>query len=243
MSLWDVVVYGLIYMVPLAPLQVFGFSYNLSDGMVAAVYAVAAVAMYFSAVSYSEMALEFPVAGSVYSYVRFGAGEFLGFMSGWSILLDYLLLPGLLCIFAAAAMHAEVPALPEWVWVPIFVIISTVINLRGITFTAGVNLACLYVQLATLVLFVGAVVVALAAGRVHLSWAPFVGHGGFSLTPIFTAFPIAVLSYIGFDAISTLNEEARGGGRAVARATMIVLVVVAVLFMLQVYLAALFVPS
>jgi len=243
MSLWDVVVYGLIYMVPLAPLQVFGFSYNLSDGMVAAVYAVAAVAMYFSAVSYSEMALEFPVAGSVYSYVRFGAGEFLGFMSGWSILLDYLLLPGLLCIFAAAAMHAEVPALPEWVWVPIFVIISTVINLRGITFTAGVNLACLYVQLATLVLFVGAVVVALAAGRVHLSWAPFVGHGGFSLTPVFTAFPIAVLSYIGFDAISTLNEEARGGGRAVARATMIVLVAVAVLFMLQVYLAALFVPS
>ena len=56
MSLADVVVYGLIYMVPLAPLAVFGFTYNLSGGMVAAVYAVAAVAMYFSAVSYSEMA-------------------------------------------------------------------------------------------------------------------------------------------------------------------------------------------
>ena len=74
MSLADVVVYGLIYMVPLAPLAVFGFTYNLSGGMVAAVYAVAAVAMYFSAVSYSEMARQFPVAGSVYSYVRFGAG-------------------------------------------------------------------------------------------------------------------------------------------------------------------------
>jgi amino acid transporter len=242
MSLYDVVVYGLIYMVPLAPLQVFGFTYNLSGGMVAAVYAAAAIAMYFSAVSYSEMAQQFPVAGSVYSYVRFGAGEFLGFMSGWSILLDYLLLPGLLCIFAAAAMHLQVPALPEWIWVPVFVIVSTVINLRGITFTGRVNLACLYLQLGALVAFVAVVVAALLAGRVHLSWEPLIGYGGFSPALVFAALPIAVLSYIGFDAISTLNEEARGGGRAVAKATMIVLAAVAALFMLQVYLAALFVP-
>jgi amino acid transporter len=242
MSLFDVVVYGLIYMVPLAPLQVFGFAYNFSGGMVAAAYAVAAIAMYFSAVSYSEMAQEFPIAGSVYSYVRFGAGEFLGFMSGWSILLDYLLLPGLLCIFAAAAMHLQVPALPEWVWVPVFIVVSTVINLRGIVFTAGVNLVCLYVQLGVLVWFVGAVVTALLAGRVHLSWAPLLGADAFSPSLIFAALPIAALSYIGFDAISTLNEEAKGGGRAVASATMIVLVAVAVMFMLQVYLAALFVP-
>jgi amino acid transporter len=242
MSLFDVVVYGLIYMVPLAPLQVFGFAYNFSGGMVAAAYAVAAVAMYFSAVSYSEMAQEFPVAGSVYSYVRFGAGEFLGFMSGWSILLDYLLLPGLLCIFAAAAMHLQVPALPEWAWVPVFVLVSTIINLRGIVFTTAVNLVCLYIQLGVLVWFVGAVAVALFAGRVHLSWAPLLGVGGFSPSLVFAALPIAALSYIGFDAISTLNEEAKGGGRAVARATMIVLLAVAVMFMLQVYLAALFVP-
>ncbi len=242
MSLSDVVVYGLIYMVPLAPLQVFGVAYDFSGGTIAAAYLMAAVAMYFSAVSYSEMAQEFPVAGSVYSYVRFGAGEFLGFLSGWSILLDYLLLPGLLCIFAAAAMHSEVPVLPEWVWVPVFVLISTWINLRGITFTAGVNRACLYLQLAALVAFLVVVAAALIAGRVHWRWDPLLGHGGFSASLAFGALPIAALSYIGFDAISTLNEEARGGGRAVARATMIVLVAVAAMFMLQVYGAALFVP-
>ncbi len=243
MSLFDVVVYGLIYMVPLAPLAVFGFTYNLSGGMVAMVYIVAAVAMYFSAVSYSEMAQEFPVAGSVYSYVRFGAGEFLGFLSGWSILLDYLLLPGLLCIFAAAAMHAQVPSWPEWVWVPVFVVTSTSINLRGITFTAGVNLACLYLQLAVMATFVVYVGVALVAGRTHLSWAPILGTGPFSASLVFAALPIAALSYIGFDAISTLNEEATGGGPAVAKATMIVLFAVAAMFVLQVYLAALFVPA
>jgi amino acid transporter len=242
MSLSDVVVYGLIYMVPLAPIQVFGFIYNFSSGLVATVYIVAAIAMYFSAVSYSEMAKEFPVAGSVYSYVRFGAGEFLGFMSGWAILLDYLLLPGLLFIFAAAAMHLQIPLVPEWVWVPVFVLISTIINLLGITFTARVNMACLYIQLAVLAAFTIGVAAALIAGRVHLSLDPIFRREVFSIPLIFSAIPIAALSYIGFDAISTLNEEAKGGGQAVSKATMIVLLAVAVMFVLQVYLAALFVP-
>ncbi len=243
MSLADVVVYGLIYMVPLAPIQVFGFIYNFSSGMVATVYVVAAIAMYFSAVSYCEMAKEFPVAGSVYSYVRFGAGEFLGFLSGWAILLDYLLLPGLLFIFAAAAMHLQIPAVPTWAWIPVFVVISTAINLRGITFTARVNLACLYIQIAVLAAFALGVAAALLDGRVHLSWDPIFRPEVFSIPLIFSAIPIAALSYIGFDAISTLNEEARGGGETVSKATMIVLFAVAAMFVLQVYLAALFVPT
>jgi amino acid transporter len=243
MSLTDVVVFGLIYMVPLAPIQVFGFIYNFSSGMVAAVYIVAAIAMYFSAVSYSEMAKEFPVAGSVYSYVRFGAGEFLGFMSGWAILLDYLLLPGLLFIFAAAAMHLQIPMIPEWVWVPVFVLIATVINLRGIVFTSRVNMVCLYIQCAVLLIFTVGVAVALVAGRVHFSLEPLYQAKVFSIPLIFSAIPIAALSYIGFDAISTLNEEAEGGGQAVSKATIIVLFVVAAMFVLQVYLAALFVPT
>jgi amino acid transporter len=243
MSLTDVVVFGLIYMVPLAPIQVFGFIYNFSSGMVAAVYIVAAIAMYFSAVSYCEMAKEFPVAGSVYSYVRFGAGEFLGFMSGWAILLDYLLLPGLLFIFAAAAMHLQIHMIPEWVWVPVFVLVATVINLRGIVFTARVNMACLYIQCAVLLIFTVGVAVALFEGRVRFSLDPLYRAEVFSIPLIFSAIPIAALSYIGFDAISTLNEEAEGGGQAVSKATIIVLFVVAAMFVLQVYLAALFVPT
>ena len=243
MSLTDVVVFGLIYMVPLAPIQVFGFIYNFSSGMVAAVYIVAAIAMYFSAVSYCEMAKEFPVAGSVYSYVRFGAGEFLGFMSGWAILLDYLLLPGLLFIFAAAAMHLQIHAIPEWVWVPVFVLVATAINLRGIVFTARVNMACLYIQCAVLLIFTVGVAVALYEGRVRFSLDPLYRAEVFSIPLIFSAIPIAALSYIGFDAISTLNEEAEGGGQAVSKATIIVLFVVAAMFVLQVYLAALFIPT
>jgi amino acid transporter len=243
MSLADVVVYGLIYMCPLAPVLVFGFIYDLSGGLVAMVYIVAAVAMYFSAVSYSEMAKEFPIAGSVYSYVRFGTNEFLGFLSGWAILLDYLLMPALLFIFASVAMHLQVPSVPQWVWVPVFVGIATMVNLRGITFTARMNLLGLYIQLAVLAIFALAVGVAWWHGRVHWGIDPFYRKGVFSISRIFSAIPIAALSYIGFDAISTLNEEAKGGGRTVSKATMIVLVAVAALFVAQVYLAALFVPA
>ena len=243
MTLRDVVVYGLIFMCPMAPVSVFGFIYNLSGGQVAMVYIVAAIAMCFSAVSYAEMAKEFPVAGSVYSYVRFGAGEFLGFLSGWAILLDYLLLPGLTFIFASAAMHLQVPAIPQWAWIPIFVVTSTLVNLRGVSFSAMTNLACLYIQLAVLAVFAIATLLVISQGSVHFSLDPLVGPDGFSIQRIFAAIPIAALSYIGFDAISTLNEEARGGGQTVAKATMIVLVAVATLFVIQVYLAALLVPA
>src|SRR3954447_25942896 len=63
LSLADVVIYGLIYMVPIAPISVFGVVYNLSIGAAGAVYLVTALVMTFSALSYREMALQFPVAG------------------------------------------------------------------------------------------------------------------------------------------------------------------------------------
>lgn len=242
MSLTDVVIYGLIYMVPLAPLAVFGIIFNFSNGMPALVYLVAAVAMVFSALSYKEMAKRFPIAGSVYSYVRFGMNRGVGFVAGWAILLDYLLLPALLSVFAAAAMTSLVPGIPEFVWVIVFVLLAALINLRGIKLTSRMNMIFLVIQLVVFAVFVVSACIAVAQGRGSFSLAPIFQATGFSWAIVFGAIPIAALSFIGFDAISTLNEEARGGGKTVSKATMIVLVVVAFLFAAQVYLAAIFVP-
>ncbi|MFF2953763.1 APC family permease [Kitasatospora sp. NPDC057965] len=243
MSLGDVVIFGLIYMVPMAPLAVFGIIYNFSHGMPALVYVVAGIAMVFSAMSYKEMAKRFPVAGSVYSYVRLGINRFFGFVSGWAILLDYLLLPALLSVFAAAAMTSVLPGVPGFVWVILFVVLAAAINLRGITLTAGMNLVFLVLQCLVLAVFVVGAAVAVAQGRGAFSLGPVFRADEFSWEIVFGAIPIAALSYIGFDAISTLNEEAKGGGRTVSKATMIVLVVVTLLFVAQVYLAAIFVPA
>lgn len=243
MTLTDVVVYGLIYMCPMAPIAVFGFIYNSSGGMTALVYLVAATAMLFSAVCYKEMAKRYPVAGSVYSYVRFGTNTYLGYAAGWAILLDYLLLPALLSSFSASAMSGVWPAVPVWVWVIAFVIIAALINLGGITLTATMNKIFLVVQLAVLVLFAAVVGIDLANGTIALSLAPLYDSATFSWTIVFGAIPIAALSFVGFDAISTLNEDAKGGGQTVSMATMIVLFAVAALFMAQVYLAALYIPQ
>ncbi|MFF2324334.1 APC family permease [Agrobacterium sp. NPDC058088] len=243
MSLTDVVVYGLIYMVPMAPIAVFGLISNFSLGMTVLVYLVAAVAMVFSALCYKEMAKRYPVAGSVYSYVRFGMNNYFGYLAGWAILLDYLLLPALLSVFAASAMAGLWPAIPTWIWVSVFVLLAAGINLGGINLTAKVNMLFLWIQLAVIAVFVVAVGIDLANGHVALSITPLFNSATFSWTIVFGAIPIAALSFVGFDAISTLNEEAKGGGETVSRATMIVLVAVTVLFILQVYLASLYVPQ
>lgn len=243
MSLTDVVVYGLIFMVPLAPAGVFGTIFNYSHGMTALIYLVAGVAMIFSALSYKEMAKDYPVAGSVYSYVRLGTTKLLGFLAGWAILLDYLLLPALLSILGASAMAVLAPDIPGWIWVVIFVGLAAAINLRGIVLTSRMNMIFLVIQIAAFAIFVGGALLAVAQGRAAFSLTPLYQPEFMTLALVFGAIPLAALAYIGFDAISTLNEEAKGGGRTVSRATMVVLVLVIVLFVSQVYLAALFVPT
>lgn len=243
LSLADVVIYGLIYMVPIAPISVFGVVYNLSMGAVGAVYLLTALVMTFSAMSYREMALRFPVAGSVYSYVRLGTSTFIGFISGWAILLDYLLLPALLCVFASVAMASLVTFVPAWGWVILFVAATAFINVMGVTVTALMNKIFLCVQLVVLAVFVAWAAVLILRGDAHLSLDVLIPSSNSSWALVASAIPVAALSFIGFDAISTLNEEAEHGGATVARATMRVMWWVAGLFVLQVCLAAVLVPT
>jgi amino acid transporter len=243
MSLADVVIFGLIFMAPFGPTGVFGAVFNASHGMVALVYLVAGIAMFFSALSYKEMAKEYPVAGSVYSYVRLGTNRFVGFLAGWAILLDYLLLPGLMCIFGASAMATFFPTVPGWVWVAMLVVLVAVINLRGLVLTARMNVIFLVIQLVTLAVFMFGALVAISQGHAKFTLDPLFQPEFFSWGLVFSAIPLAALSYIGFDAVSTLNEEAKGGGKAVSKATMIVLFLIVFIFIAQVYLAALFVPT
>jgi amino acid transporter len=243
LSLADVVIYGLIYMVPIAPISVFGVVYNLSVGAAGAVYIITALVMTFSAISYREMALRFPVAGSVYSYVRLGTSTFIGFISGWAILLDYLLLPALLCVFASVAMASLVTFVPAWAWVILFVTVTASINIRGVTVTALMNKIFLWIQLIVLAVFVAWAAVLIFRGDAYLSFDVLIPSSHSSWALVVSAVPVAALSFIGFDAISTLNEEAEHGGATVARATIRVMWLVAVLFVLQVCLAAVLVPT
>src|SRR6202030_4393990 len=130
----DLVVYGMIFMVPIAPYSVFGFVWNDAKGLVPLAYLVGLVGMFFTAMSYAEMSRAFPLAGSVYTYAQRGLHEVAGFFSGWLILLDYILVPALLYLFSAVALRPIFPAVPGWIWLTGFIAFNAAANLIGIQF-------------------------------------------------------------------------------------------------------------
>ncbi|MEU7183869.1 MULTISPECIES: APC family permease [Streptomyces] len=267
----DLIVYGLLFIAPMAPVGIFGTLQAKSHGAIALVYLIATVAMAFTAYSYAQMVRVAPQAGSVYTYARVGLGEGAGFVAGWMAMLDYLLIPAVAYLFSGIAMHALVPSVDQWVWTAIAVVVTTLLNLWGVRTAAIVGFAVLAMEIAVLAVFVVAAVVELIAHGAQRGWAvPLTGEGGFSVDAVLAAVSVAVLSYLGFDAIASFAEEAKGapgdgdgagekggkgdkrgkgtGGRGlrgsdrVARAVLTCLAVAGVLFVVQTYLAALLAP-
>jgi amino acid transporter len=245
LSLGDLLVYGLVFIVPIAPFVIFGVVFNASRGMVPLTYVIGLVAMVFTALSYREMSSSFPVAGSVYAYVGRGLHPAAGFLAGWAILLDYLLIPSLCYVAGAAAMHSVLPHVPQALWIIGFIAFNTTINILGIETTARASKIFLVGELIVLGAFVvlGAIAVSRGINGAHWNLSPFYNPQVFQPALIFSALSVAVLSFLGFDAISTLAEETKGGSRVVGRATMIALCLAAVLFVVQTYVAALLVPG
>jgi amino acid transporter len=235
----DLIIYGLIFMVPIAPFSVYGFVWDDAKGMVPLAYLVGLVGMVFTAMSYAAMSRAFPMAGSVYSYAQRGLSEIAGFFSGWLILLDYILVPALLYLFSAIALQPMLPQVPEWMWLLGFVSFNAAVNLIGIEFTARANRYMLAIELVVLALFVVLGLMALYGGHGagRLTVKPVYDPSVFSLATVAGATSIAVLSFLGFDGISTLSEENRGNQNAVGHATLLSLLLVGALFLLQTWIA------
>ena len=243
LGLTSLVVYGLVFISPTSPISIFGVVYNLSHGMVPLVYLVGLVAMGFTAYSYLMMARAFPIAGSVYAYAARAIGARAGFLAGWGMLLDYVLMPALVYVLCAIAVQAVFPAVPRALTIVVILGFNTTINLLGIEATARLNAFWLAVSIGFIALFVIAALLALSrgAGGAHFSWAPLLQPAALEPGAIFAALSVATLAFLGFDGIATLVEEARGGAAAVGRATMLSLCLATVIFVTMTWLASLFV--
>ena len=240
LSTRDLLVYGMVLMVPIAPFAIFGYVAQESRGMVALAYLIGMVGMLFTALSYAMMARSFPVAGSVYAYVQRGLHPTAGFLAGWLILLDYVLIPSLLYLLSALALRSVLPGVAMHWWVLGFIAVNAAVNLRGIEFTAAANNLMLVLELAALAAFIVVGLWALysGTGAGRLTLLPLYDAKAFNLAAVAGATSVAVLSFLGFDGISTLAEENRGQRHAVSRATIWALLVVGALFMLQTWIAA-----
>ena len=244
LSFTDLLVYGLIFMVPIAPFGIFGSVFQGSGGMVALAYAIGMLAMMFTAASYSQMSRAFPMAGSVYTYAGRGIHQSVGFLAGWLILLDYILVPGLLYLIASIAMNSLVSGIPVGIWLVAFVILNTAVNYLGIEMTAKVNRVMLVAELIVLAIFIVIGIVALAQGKGRgFDFSPLYNKTTFSWGLVFGSVSIAVLSFLGFDGISTLAEENRDAAKAIGRSMVAALLLAGTLFIVQTWVASLLVTD
>lgn len=236
----DLIVYGLLFIGPLAPVGVYGVLDARTNGAVALVYVLATAAMAFTAWSYAQMSRVVPRAGSVFAYATEGIGPAAGFLAGWMAMLDYLLIPSVAYLFTGIAMHTLVPAVPAWVFTVVAFAVTTALNRAGVAIAARVGSLVLAIELAVFVVFAcAAIAVLLHGGGARPTMSPLTGMGTFSLSPIVGAVSIAVLSFLGFDAIASFAEESAGDSRHVGTAIMACLGVAGLLFVAQTWLGAL----
>jgi amino acid transporter len=236
----DLVVYGLLFIGPLAPVGVFGVLDARTDGAVAVVYLFATAAMACTAWSYAQMSRVVPHAGSVFAYASAGLGGTAGFLAGWLAMLDYLLIPSVAYLFSGIALHALVPAVPAWVFTLAAFAATTALNLSGVSLAARAGAAVLTAEIVVLILFVAlALLTVFTVGPARPWSSPFTGVESFGVSNVIGGVSIAVLSFLGFDAIAGFAEENAGDARDVGRAILLCLAVAGVTFVLQTWLAAL----
>lgn len=242
LSMRNLIIFGMITMSPLAPFQVFGSVSQASYGMVPLVYLIGAVLMFFTALSYARFSKEFPVAGSLYSYVGKGINPHVGFVGGWTMLSDYMFVPALLVLFSSTWLNALFPDLNTLAIAIGMIVLTGLINIKGIELNAKVNTTLFWLQIAAFVVFV--------AMAIKFVFIDGLGMGGFSIKPFFqpehlswgfvaSATSMILLGFVGFDGISTLAEETKNPQKTVGKATVLALVTTAMLFLVQSYLASL----
>ncbi len=233
---FDLILYGLAYIAPFAPLSTLGFVWQESNGLIVLAYLLGGVCMYFTAQSYATMTEALPTAGSVYGFARSSLGAYAGFIAGWMILLDYLLIPAFVYVLMAVALETLAPGVDRGVWIVLLVAATTCVNWFGITVTSRANFISVALQVAILAGFVVLCLIALRAGKGDggLTFKPVYDAAAFDARRIFSATSICIMSFLGFDAVSTLAEEVAGNDRRVIGRAIIMVLILSALFFVAV---------
>src|SRR5216683_779616 len=246
LSVWDLILYGIVAVTPSAPATVFGLAELRSHGHAVVTILAAVVAMLLTAISYGRMAALYPSAGSAYTYVGRGLHPYLGFVSGWAMLLDYVVSPLFCVIYGSLALQRAIPALPYPVCAAMFAGGITYLNLRGIRSTARANQVLILFMFAVLLSYIVLAIRYLLAqhGVTGLfSIKPFYNPDTFNVRDIAGATSFAALTYLGFDAVTTLAEDVKNPRRNVLLAAVSVCVFTGIFGGLLVYLAHLVWPD
>jgi amino acid transporter len=241
LGLWNLIIIGMVIIQPTAPMGIYGVISNKAHGHVVTTILIAMIAMLFTAISYGRMARAYPSAGSAYTYVGQEMHSSLGYVVGWGMVMDYLINPLICTAFCAKAAMNILPGLSFYVWILFFAAFFTWMNLRGIKTSAQLNEALCAGMVVVVLLFLGCVI--RTVWHIHYDPGffthPFYEPGSFHPSSIFAGTSVAVLTYIGFDAISTFSEEVKNPRRNILLATVLVCLITGLLSGLEVYAAQL----
>lgn len=245
LTLWDLILYGVIVIQPVAPMSVFGVLSDRGRGHVVTAILIAMVAMLFTAISYGRMARAYPSAGSAFTYVAQEINPAMGYVTGWSMVMDYMLNPLICTVWCAGQASQFAPGVPAWIWKIFFVVVFTLLNIRGIKTSARINTGmAVLMGMVVVAIFVTAARFIFGAPHDPLYYSrPFYDPQTFSFAGLFGCTSIAVLTYIGFDGISTLSEEADDPRRNILLATVLTCLVIGILSAIEVYVAQLIWPA
>lgn len=246
LTLTDLVLYGVIIIGPMSPMPLFGVASERGHGHVVTAVLIALVAMMCTAISYGRMASAYPSAGSAFTYVAQEIHPSLGYIIGWAMVMDYILFPLGCTIWCAEQSHEFIPSVPVFAWKIFFAAAITFANCYGIRASKRINAGI------AVILGLGVVVIVAAASHyigLHphtepgFFTRPFYDPATFSVGALFGCTSIVVLTYIGFDGISTLSEETRNPRRNILLATVLTCFVIGILSAIEVYVAQLIWPS
>ena len=246
LTLWDLILYGVIVIQPVAPMSVFGVLSDRARGHVVTTLLIAMVAMLFTAFSYGRMARAYPSAGSAFTYVGQEINPAAGYVTGWSMVMDYMLNPMICIIWISQQAHVFAPGVSYWAWAIFFGFVFTGLNIQGVKTSARVNTGLAMAMGVVIAIFFVAAA-RYVFGNPHDGTAfftrPFYDPQSWDTKAVLAATSIAVLSYIGFDGISTLSEEAENPRRNILLATVLTCLVIGILSAVEVYAAQLIWPA
>ncbi|WP_067186419.1 APC family permease [Microtetraspora niveoalba] len=230
--------FGLTYLAPVAVFTTYGAVTQVTGGHLPAAYVVALVVMLFTAFSYGRMARAYPTAGSAYTYTQQTFGGHVGFLTGWTLMLDYLFLPMINFLLIGIYLNSQFPAVPQWAFTLAALLVVFGLNVLGITVMSRINVLVVGVSVVLILVFVALALKHLSG---HPSPAPFA-----AFTPgqgVFAGAAILALSFLGFDAVSTLSEEARNPRRDIPRAVVLTTLIGGLLFVLVAWMGSLAHPG
>ncbi len=245
LTLLPVVMIGLAYMQPMVLFDTFAIVSERTYGHVATAYVLALVAMLFTALSYGKMVQRFPSSGSAYTYAQKSLCPHLGFMVGWSSLLDYLIMPMINVLQAKIYFEALVPGVPAWIFVVLLVMFMTSLNLRGIQSVANFNGVIVVLQILVITLIVVLLIYGVAHGEgagTLVSSRPLWSDEA-HVMPMVTGATILCLSFLGFDSVSSLSEETKDAKRVIPMAILLTALTGGVIFVFVSYFLQLYFPD